>query len=133
MPPFKSISLMATDPPTLSPLPPPNERSPIIGQVLTFDKMEGIHNQQTSNYPPVGDTNTVDHRLDNDRAIEGVAKISGVAASDNHVNIEFALQNTNLNSCKEALPAFRSSDDYEDDEGHEKQFDVCLSNHLNIT
>jgi hypothetical protein len=31
VPPLKSISPMATDPPTLSPLPPPNERSPIVG------------------------------------------------------------------------------------------------------
>jgi hypothetical protein len=65
--------------------------------------------------------------------MEGVAEISGVAASDDHVDIEFALRNANLDGCKEALPTFCSSDDDEDDEGHEKQSDVCLSNHLNIT
>jgi hypothetical protein len=50
VPPLKSISLMATDPPTLSPLPPPNERFPIAGRVLTFDEMEGVHDQQISGY-----------------------------------------------------------------------------------
>jgi hypothetical protein len=51
VPPLKSISPMATDPPTLLPLPPLNERSLIVGRVLTFDKMEGVHDQQTSGYP----------------------------------------------------------------------------------
>jgi hypothetical protein len=36
---------MATDPPTLSPLPPPIQRSPIVNRVLTFDEMEGVHDQ----------------------------------------------------------------------------------------
>jgi hypothetical protein len=31
VPPLKSISPMATDPPTLSPLPPPIQPSPIVG------------------------------------------------------------------------------------------------------
>jgi hypothetical protein len=39
----------------------------------------------------------------------------------------------NLDGCKEALPAFRSFDDDEDDERHEKQSVVRLSDHLNIT
>jgi hypothetical protein len=130
---LKSISLMATDPPTLSLLPPPNERSPIVGRVLTFDEMEGVHDQQTFGYPRIEDTSTLDHRPDNDATMKGVAKISGVTTSDDHVNTEFALWNANLDGCKEALPTFRSSDDDEDDRGHEKQSDVCLSNHLNIT
>jgi hypothetical protein len=133
VPPLKSISPMATDPPTLSPLPLPNEHSPIVGPVLTFDEMEGIHDQQTSGYPRVRDTSTVNHHPDNDAAIEGIAEISSVAASDDHVDIEFALRNANLDGCKEARHAFRSSDDYEDDGGHEKQSDVRLSDHLNIT
>jgi hypothetical protein len=66
-----------------------------------------------------------------------VVVISGVAASNDHVDIEFALRNANLDSCKEALPALCSSDDdeddNEDDRGHEKQSNVHLSNHLNIT
>jgi hypothetical protein len=124
---------MATDPPTLLPLPPPNERSPIIGRVLTFDEIEGVHDQQTFGYPRVEDTSTVDHRPDNDAGMEGMAEISGVTASNNHVDIEFALRNANLDGCKEALPAFRLSNDEEDDGGHEKQSDVCLSDHLSIT
>jgi hypothetical protein len=65
--------------------------------------------------------------------MEGVVEISGVATFDNHVDIEFALWNANLDSCKEALPAFCLSDDDEDDRGHEKQSDVHLFDHLNIT
>jgi hypothetical protein len=133
VPSLKSISPMATDPPTLLPLLPPNKRSPIVGRVLTFDEMEGVHDQQTSGSPQVEDTSTVDHRPDNEAAMEDVAEISGVTASDNHVDIEFALRNANLDGCKEALPAFCSSNDDEDDGGNEKQFDVCLSDHLNIT
>jgi hypothetical protein len=132
MPPLKSISPIVIDPPTLSPLPPPNERFPIVGRVLTFGEMEGIHDQQTSGYPRVEDTSTVDHRPNNDTTMEGVVEIFGVATSDDHVDIEFALRNANLDGCKEALPASRSSDDDEDDGGHEKQSDVRLSDHLNI-
>jgi hypothetical protein len=46
VPPLKSISPMTTDLPILLPLPLPNERSPIVGQVLTFDKMEGVEHDQ---------------------------------------------------------------------------------------
>jgi hypothetical protein len=123
---------MATDPPTLSLLPPPIQLSPIIIRVFTFDEMDGVHDQQTFGYPRIEDTRNVDHRPDNDIAMEDVAKISDVVASDDHVDIEFALRNANLDSCKEALPALRSSDDDEDDGGHEKQSDVLLFDHLNI-
>jgi hypothetical protein len=133
VPPLKSISPMATDPPTLSPLPPPIQRSPIVGRVLTFDEMEGVHDQQTSGYPRVEDISSLDRRPDVDAAMGDVAEISSVAASDDHVDIELALRNANLDSCKDALPSLRSSEDDEDDGGHEKQSDVCLSSHLNIT
>jgi hypothetical protein len=65
--------------------------------------------------------------------MEDVAEISSVAASDDLINIELALRNANLDSCKDALPSLRSSEDDEDDGGHEKQSDVCLPSHLNIT
>jgi hypothetical protein len=133
VPPLKSISPMVTDPPTLSPLPPPNEHFPIISQVLTFDEMEGVYDQQTSGYPRVADSSIVNHRPNNDAAMEGLAEISSVVAFDDHVDIEFALWNANLDGCKEALPAFHSSDDDEDEGGYDKQFDVPLTYHLNIT
>ena len=58
-------------------------------------------------------------------------EISSVAAFDDHVDIELALRNANLDSCKDALPSLYSS---RDDEGrHEKQSDVCLPSQLNIT
>jgi hypothetical protein len=65
--------------------------------------------------------------------MEDVVEISGVAASDNHVDIELALRNANLDGCKDALPSLRSSEDDEDDGGHEKQSDIRLPSHLNIT
>jgi hypothetical protein len=101
--------------------------------VLTFDEMEGDHDQQTSGYPRVKDTSFLNRRLDVDAAIENVAEISGVAAFDDHVDIELALRNANLDGCKDALPSLCSSEDDEDDGGHEKQSDVCLPSHLNIT
>jgi hypothetical protein len=130
---LKSISPMAIDPPTLTPLPPPIQRSPIVGRVLTFDEIEGVHDQQTSSYPRVKDISSLDRRLDVDAAMEDVAEISGVAASNDHVDIELALRKANLDGCKDALPSLRSSEDDEDDGGHEKQFDVRLPSHLNIT
>jgi hypothetical protein len=124
---------MATDPPTFPPLSPPIQRSPIVSRVLTFDEMEGDHDQQTSGYPRVEDSSSLDRRPDVDAAIENMAEISGVAASDDHVDIELALRNANLDGCKDALPSLHSSEDDEDDGGHEKQSDVRLPSHLNIT
>ena len=51
MPPLESISPMATNLPILSPFAPLILYSPIVGRVLTFDEIEGIHDQQTSGYP----------------------------------------------------------------------------------
>jgi hypothetical protein len=132
VPPLKSISPMATDPPTLSPFAPSIQHSSLVGRVLTFDEMEGVHNQHTSGYPRVEDTSSLDRRPDVDATIEDVVEISDVPASDDHVDIELAFRNTNLDSCKDALPSMRSSDDDGDDGGHEKQSDVRLPSHLNI-
>jgi hypothetical protein len=133
VPPLKSISPMATDPPILSPSAHPIQRSPVVGRVLTFDEIEGVHNQQTSGYPRVEDTSSLDCRPDVDTAMEDVADISSTAASNDHVDIELALRNTNLDGCKDALPSLRLSEDDEDDGGHEKQSDVRWPTHLNIT
>jgi hypothetical protein len=124
---------MATDPPTLPLLPPPIQHSPIVDRVLTFDEMKGDHDQQTSGYPRVEDTSSLDRRPDVDATMENMAEISVVAAFDDHVDIELALRNANLDGCKDALPSLRSSEDDEDDGGHEKQSDVRLPSHLNIT
>ena len=67
--------------------------------MLTFDKIESIHNQQTSGYPRVEDTSSLDYCPDVDTIIEDVAKFSGVAAFDDHVNIELALRNAILDGC----------------------------------
>jgi hypothetical protein len=133
MPLLKSTSPKAIDSPTLLPLPPPIQRSPIVGRVLIFDEMEGNHDQQTSGYPRVEDTGSLDRRPDIDTTMENVAEISGIAASDDHVDIELVLRNANLDGCKDVLPSLCSSEDDEDDGGHEKQSDVRLPSHLNIT
>jgi hypothetical protein len=133
VPPLKSISPMATNPSTLLLLPPPIQHSPIVGRVLIFDEMEGDHDQQTSGYPRVEDTSSLDHQPSVDAAMENVAEISGVATCDDHVDIKLALRNANLDGCKDTLPSLRSSEDDEDDGGHEKQSDVRLPSHLNIT
>jgi hypothetical protein len=65
--------------------------------------------------------------------MEDVVEISDVTASDDHIDIELALQNVNLDGCKDALPSLRSSEDDEDDGGHEKQFAFRLPSHLNNT
>jgi hypothetical protein len=101
--------------------------------MLTFDEMEDDHDQQTSSYPRVEDTSSLDRRPDIDATMENVAEISGVAASGDHVDIELALRKANLEGCKDALPSLRSFEDDEDDGGHEKQFDVRLPSHLYIT
>ena len=133
VPPLKSISPMATDPPTFMPLPPLIQRFPIVGQVLTFDEIEGVYDQQTSGYPRVENTSSLDRCPNIDAAMEDVAKISGVVASNDHIDIELVLWNANLDSYKDALPSLCSFEGNEDDGGHEQQSDVCLPNHLNIT
>ena len=100
---LKSISLKVTDPPTLMPLSLLIQYSPIVGQVLTFDVIESIHDQQTFGYPRIKDTSSVDRRPNDDATIEDVAEISSVAAFDDYVDIELALRNTNLDSCKDAF------------------------------
>ena len=65
--------------------------------------------------------------------MEDVAEISGVATSNNPINIEITLWKASLDGCKDALFLLRSFEVNEDDGGHEKQSDVCLSSHLNIT
>ena len=104
MPPLESISPMATDPPTLLPFAPLIQRSPIINRVLTFDEIGSVHNQQTSGYPQVEDTSSFNRCPDIDTTRENVAEISNVSAFDDHVDIELALRNTNLDGCKDALP-----------------------------
>jgi hypothetical protein len=85
LPPLKSISPMATNPPTLSLFSPSIQRSSLVGWELTFDEMEVVHNPHTSGYPRVEDTSSLDRRPDVDATMEDVAEISDVAASNNHV------------------------------------------------
>ena len=122
-----------TNPPTLSPFDPPIQHSPIVSQVLNFDEIEAVHDQQTSGYPWIEDISSLDRRPDVDTTMEDVVEISNVVAFDNPIDIEIAFWKTSLDGCKDALPLLRSSEDNEDDEGHEKQSDVRLPSHLNIT
>ena len=133
MPPLESISPMATDPPTLPPFDPPIQRSRIVGQVFNFDEVELAHDQQSSSYPRVEDTSSLDQRPDIDIAMEDVVEISGVTALVNAVNIELALWRGSLDGWKDAITSLRSFEDDEDERGHGKQSDVRVHSHLNIT
>ena len=91
MPLLESILPMVTNLPTLSPFAPPIQHSPIVSRVLNFDEIEAVHDHQTSGYPRVKDTNSLDRRPNSDTAIEDVAEISSVTASNDPVNIELVL------------------------------------------
>ena len=101
--------------------------------MLNFDEIEAIHNHQTSSYPRVEDTNSLDCRPNVDTAMEDVAEIPSITASVNLVDIEISFWKASLDGCKDALLLLRLSKDDEDDRVHEKQFDVLVCSHLNIT
>jgi hypothetical protein len=84
-------------------------------------------------HPQVKDTSTVQHRPDNDAAMDDVPEACGVAQSKGLTGIESALRNASLDVCKEALPTLRASDDKPDDGIHEHHRDVHMSNHGSIT
>jgi hypothetical protein len=74
----------------------------------------------------------VEHRPDADAAMEDAPMGSSVAVSEDATEIECALRNASIGGCKDALSAFRASDDDEDEEGEEHQGDACMSNDLSF-
>jgi hypothetical protein len=74
----------------------------------------------------------VEHCLDADAAMEDALVGSGVAVSEDATEIECALWNASIGGCKDALLAFRASDDDEDEEGEEHQGDAHISDDLSF-
>jgi hypothetical protein len=64
--------------------------------------------------------------------MEDASLESGVAESKDATEIECALRNASIGSCKDALPALRSFDDDEDEGGQEHQGDARMSDNLSF-
>jgi hypothetical protein len=123
---------MQTDPPNLPPSPPADRTSPIVGRALGFDTISDARGMQPCAYPRVEDTCTVEHRPHIDAAMEDAPLGSGMAESEDATEIECALRNASIGGCKDALPAFRSTDDDEDEGGGEDQVDARMSDDLSF-
>jgi hypothetical protein len=130
--PVQSISPMQTDPPNLPSSPLADQTSPIVGRALGFDTPSDTQGIQPCAYPRVEDTCTVEHRPHTDAAMEDVPLGSGMAESEDATEIECALRNASIGGCKDALPAFRSTDDDEDEGGGEDQGDARMSDDLSF-
>ena len=67
----------------------------------------------------------MEHQPNVDVAIEDAPVGSSAVESEDATKIECALQNASIGGCKDALPAFRSTDDNEDERRDEDQVDAC--------
>jgi hypothetical protein len=74
----------------------------------------------------------VEHHPDADTAMEDAPVGSGAVESEDATEIECALRNASIGGCKDALPAFRSTDDDEDEGGGEDQVDARMSDNLSF-
>jgi hypothetical protein len=83
-------------------------------------------------YPRVEDTYTIEHHPDSDVAMEEAPLIAGMAESEDAIEIECTLWNASIRGCKDALPAFRSFDDNEDEGGEEHEGDARMSDDLSF-
>jgi hypothetical protein len=126
--PVQSISPMQTDSPNLPPSPLADRTSPIVARALGFDTISDARGIQPCAYPQVEDTCTVEHRPHTDAAMEDASLGSDMAESEDATEIECALRNASIGGCKDALPAFCSTDDDEDEGGGEDQVDARMSN-----
>jgi hypothetical protein len=128
----QSISPMHIDPPNLPPLPPADRTSSIVGCALSFNANNDIHRMQPCVYSRVEDTCTVEHCPDVDAAMEDVLVGSNTAESEDAAEIECALRNASIGGCKDALPAFRSTNDDEIEGRDEDQVDARMSDDLSF-
>ena len=62
--------------------------------------------------------------------MEDAQGASGIVESEDATEIECVLWNASISRCNDVLPAFRSTDDDEDERGSEDQVDACMSNNL---
>jgi hypothetical protein len=74
----------------------------------------------------------VEHRLHTDAAMEDAPLGSGMAESEDATEIECTLRNASIGGCKDALLAFCSTDDDEDERGGEDQVDARMSDDLSF-
>jgi hypothetical protein len=74
----------------------------------------------------------VEHRPDADAAMEDAPVGSNMAESEDATEIECALRNASIGGCKDALSAFRSTDDDEDEGGDEDQVDARMFDDLSF-
>jgi hypothetical protein len=110
---------MQIDQPNFPPSLPADWTSPIVGRALGFDTISDARDMQPCAYPQVKDTCTVEHRPHTDVAMEDAPLGSGMAESEDATEIECVLRNASIGGCKDALLAFRSTDDDEDERGGE--------------
>ena len=106
---------MHTNPPNLLLSPLADRTFPIVGRALGFDVESDIHHLQRCVYPQVEDTCTVEHGSNTDAAMEDAPVGSRAAEFEDATEIECALWNASISSCKDALLTFRSIDDDEDE------------------
>ena len=130
--PVQSISPMHIDLPNLPPSPPADRTSPIVDRALGFDVEIDSHHMHPCVYPQVEDICIVEHRQDVDATIEDAPVGFGVKESKDATEIEFVLWNASICVFKDALLAFHSTDDDEDEGGSEDQVDACMSNDLSF-
>ena len=130
--PVQSISPMHTDPPNLLFLPPADRASPIVDRAFGFEAESETHRLQRCDYPRIKDTCTIEHHFDTNAAMEDAQGASSAAESKDATEIECALWNASINRCKDALPAFHSTDDDKDEIGSEDQVDACMSDDLSF-
>ena len=74
----------------------------------------------------------MEHWPNTDATMEDAQWASDVAESEDATEIECALRNASISGCKDALPAFCSIDDDEDERGGEDQVDARMSNDLSF-
>jgi hypothetical protein len=131
--PVQSIFPMHTDPPNLPPSLPVDRTSLIVGRALGFDADNDTARMQQCVYPRVEDICIVEHRPNADAAMEDAPVGSVAVEFEDATEIECALWNALIGGCKDALPAFRSTDNNEDEGGDEDQVDARISDDLSFS
>ena len=131
--PVQSISPMHTNPLNLPPILPVDQTSPIIDRTFGFDVENDTYYMQLCVYSRVEDTYTMEHCPDIDAAMEDALVGSCSAKSKDATEIEYTLRNASIGGCKDALPAFRSIDDDEDEGGSEDLVDACIFDNLSLS
>ena len=123
---------MHIDPLNLLPSSPVDWTSPIVSRALGFNAESDTHCMHPCVYPRVKDTCIMEHRPDVDVAMEDAPVGSGIGKSEDAIEIECALRNASIGGCKDALLAFRSIDDNENEGGGEDPVDAHMSNDLSF-